>query len=92
MLHALPCQSQIGGTEANDLSCGLCCSLREDKVTIVALHPGWVETDLGSSNGQLSPPLKTHTSVAGQQRVIAGLKLQDSGRFVSFADGKDILY
>ena len=46
------------------MSCGLCCSLREDQVTIVALHPGWVETDLGTSNGQLKPPLNTHTSVA----------------------------
>eukprot|EP00891_Asterochloris_glomerata_P004456 jgi/Astpho2/4456/Aster-00066 len=67
-------------------------SLREDQVTIVALHPGWVETDLGTSNGQLKPPLNTHTSVAGQQRVIAGLKLEDSGRFVGFADGKDLPY
>lgn len=79
-------------TQALNMSCGLCCSLREDEVTIVALHPGWVETDLGTSNGQLKPPLNTHTSVAGQQRVIAGLKLEDSGRFVGFADGKDLPY
>ena len=89
---ALPCQSQIGSTAAIFVSCSLCCSLREDKVTIVALHPGWVDTDLGSSSGQLKPPLKVHTSVADQQRVIAGLKLEDSGRFVTFADGKDIPY
>ena len=77
-------------------SCSLsACSLKEDKVIVIALNPGWVDTDMGSAAGEdvgMKPPLDPHTSIAGQQRVIAGLKLEDSGRFVSFEKGDDIPY
>ena len=71
------------------------CSLKEDKVIVVALNPGWVDTDMGSAAGEevgMKPPLNPPTSIAGQQRVIAGLKLEDSGRFVDFEKGGDIPY
>ena len=71
------------------------CSLKEDKVIVIALNPGWVDTDMGNSAGAdvgVKPPLDPPTSIAGQQKVIAGLKLEDTGRFISFEKGDDIPY
>eukprot|EP00891_Asterochloris_glomerata_P004408 jgi/Astpho2/4408/Aster-00026 len=79
----------------NMQSAVLANSLKEDKVIVVALNPGWVDTDMGSAAGEevgMKPPLNPPTSIAGQQRVIAGLKLEDSGRFVDFEKGGDIPY
>ena len=71
------------------------CSLKEDKVIVIAICPGWVDTDMGSAAGKdvgMKPPLDPQTSIAGQQKVFAGLKLEDSGRFVSFEKGNDVPY
>lgn len=43
----------------------------------VALHPGWVQTDMGGPNADLTPP----QSVSGMRRVLAGLTRNDNGSF-----------
>ena len=69
----------------NMLAKGLASSLAPRGVTVVALSPGWVRTDMGGAGAPLSP----QTSVAGLRKVIAGLKPADSGRFLSY-DGSSI--
>ena len=69
----------------NMLARGLAASLAPRGVTVVALSPGWVRTDMGGAGAPLSP----QTSAAGLRKVIAGLKPSDSGRFLSY-DGSSI--
>lgn len=51
----------------------------------VALHPGWVQTDMGGPNADLTPP----QSVAGMRRTLAGLTHNDNGSFHNY-DGTAI--
>jgi NAD(P)-dependent dehydrogenase (short-subunit alcohol dehydrogenase family) len=53
--------------------------------TCVALHPGWVRTDMGGPGADLA----AHDSVADLRRVIAGLSRADNGRFLNH-DGSAI--
>lgn len=59
--------------------------LKGDDVVVVAMHPGWVRTDMGGSNARLS----TETSVSGMLDVIEGLTPADAGRFLAY-DGSEL--
>jgi NAD(P)-dependent dehydrogenase (short-subunit alcohol dehydrogenase family) len=62
-----------------------CLALEHPDVTAVALHPGWVQTDMGGAGATL----KTHDSVNGLYQVIVGLKSEHSGRFFDYT-GKEL--
>ena len=55
-------------------------ALRERGIRVVALHPGWVQTDMGGDGAQIAAT----DSVAGLLQVIDGLTLDDSGRFIDW--------
>jgi NAD(P)-dependent dehydrogenase (short-subunit alcohol dehydrogenase family) len=53
--------------------------------TCIAIHPGWVQTDMGGAGADLTPA----QSVADMRRTIAALTPADNGRFVNH-DGSPI--
>jgi NAD(P)-dependent dehydrogenase (short-subunit alcohol dehydrogenase family) len=69
----------------NAFSRALSIGLAERGVTVVALSPGWVRTDMGGKSAPLAP----ETSVSGMRKVIEGLTSKQSGRFLNY-DGSDI--
>ena len=54
------------------------------RASVSVLNPGWVDTDMGSRHGTVTPPLKPPTVVAGMRRVISGLDARQSGAFLSW--------
>ena len=69
----------------NAVTKGLSTDLAGHGIAVVAVHPGWVQTDMGGAGADIS----AETSAAGLRRVIDGLTPEDSGRFLNY-DGEEI--
>jgi NAD(P)-dependent dehydrogenase (short-subunit alcohol dehydrogenase family) len=54
-------------------------------VRTLAVHPGWVSTDMGSAAAPVTPP----ESIAGIRRVVAAYGAGQTGRFFQY-DGKEL--
>lgn len=59
--------------------------LKDDKILVICMHPGWVKTDMGGSGA----PLDVETSISGILKTLDGLSDKDSGRYLQY-DGKQL--
>lgn len=70
---------------ANMVVKSLAVDLKEKGITSVAFNPGWVKTDMGVPNAMIP----VEQSVSDMRKVIAGLTLADTGKFIGH-DGREI--
>ena len=72
-------------TALNQVIKSLSIDLKEENFIVVALHPGWVQTDMGGPNALID----TKTSVRGMTEAIDNLTSKNSGKFYNY-DGSPI--
>ena len=64
-----------------------CFSVENPDLIFVAMHPGWVQTDMGSSKNR-KPPVSVPDSAKSILKVAGQITHKDSGTFWSFEGNK----
>ncbi len=72
-------------TAVNMMMRGLASDLKDRGITAVAIHPGWVQTDMGGPGADITPEV----SGKGLAKVLAGLKPGQSGHYLVY-DGSEL--
>lgn len=71
---------RISKAGVNMLSKVLSVDLKNDEITVIALDPGWVQTDMGGSGARLTP----EESAEGIASVMCDLTPQQSGSYLKW--------
>ena len=65
----------------NAVTVSLSSDLAEDGTRVVALHPGWVRTDMGGD----SAPVEAPASASGLKKVMLGIDDAQNGHFFDYS-------
>ena len=74
-------------TALNMVMRSLAADLRDRGITVMSLHPGWTQTDMGGPEAALT----IDQSVGGMVEVVKKLTPADSGRFIAW-NGEDVAW
>ena len=69
----------------NAIMKSMAIDLTDRGIICIALHPGWVRTDMGGADADID----ITTSVSGMKSVIDNLRAEDNGAFLSY-DGSEM--
>ena len=58
--------------------------IKSEGVKVILLHPGWVQTDMGGPNAEIT----VEQSVAGMITLIERLGIDESGSFLNYRGEK----
>jgi len=92
MLSAIQAQefnSGVAKVDAKATAESTLAAATTGRVTVVAVHPGWVATEMGSKAG--SPPMTVAQSVAAVTKVVTTLTPSNTTRFLSY-DGSTLAF
>lgn len=73
-------QYRTSKTALNMAMSVLATELAPRGISVVMIDPGWVKTDMGGPNAQLTP----EQSVSGIRKVLAGDPMELSGKFIGY--------
>ncbi|MEM8814013.1 MAG: SDR family NAD(P)-dependent oxidoreductase, partial [Pseudomonadota bacterium] len=76
---------RVSKAAVNKLMQALSGDLKPEGITVVSMHPGWVRTDMGGSNADIS----VQESASGILSVAERLDLDRAGAFINY-DGSPI--